>query len=50
MSNLALNQRVGLRGDVIGEMARPAGFEPATYRLEGGNSIQLSYGRVGASA
>jgi queuosine precursor transporter len=27
-------------------MAHPAGFEPATGRLEGGNSIQLSYGRV----
>lgn len=27
-------------------MARPAGFEPATTRLEGGCSIQLSYGRV----
>ena len=27
-------------------MARPAGFEPATGRLEGGCSIQLSYGRV----
>ena len=26
-------------------MARPAGFEPATIRLEGGCSIQLSYGR-----
>ena len=25
-------------------MATPAGFEPATYRLEGGCSIQLSYG------
>ena len=25
---------------------RPAGFEPATTRLEGGCSIQLSYGRV----
>ena len=25
-------------------MARPAGFEPATIRLEGGCSIQLSYG------
>ena len=24
--------------------ASPAGFEPATYRLEGGCSIQLSYG------
>ena len=27
-------------------MARPAGFEPATIRLEGGCSIQLSYGRT----
>lgn len=26
-------------------MVRPAGFEPATTRLEGGCSIQLSYGR-----
>ena len=27
-------------------LARPAGLEPATIRLEGGCSIQLSYGRV----
>ena len=27
------------------DMARPAGLEPATIRLEGGCSIQLSYGR-----
>ena len=27
-------------------MARPAGFEPATTRLEGGCSIRLSYGRL----
>ena len=27
-------------------MARPAGLEPATIRLEGGCSIQLSYGRI----
>jgi hypothetical protein len=26
-------------------VARPAGFEPATYRLEGGCSNPLSYGR-----
>ena len=29
-------------------MARPAGFEPATYRLEGGCSNPLSYGRLSA--
>ena len=27
-------------------MVRPAGLEPATIRLEGGCSIQLSYGRI----
>ena len=27
-------------------MVRPAGLEPATIRLEGGCSIQLSYGRM----
>ncbi len=27
-------------------MAIPAGFEPATVRLEGGCSIQLSYGTI----
>ena len=32
--------------DLILEMVRPAGLEPATTRLEGGCSIQLSYGRV----
>ena len=29
-------------------VARPAGFEPATVRLEGGCSIQLSYGHLSA--
>ena len=29
-------------------VARPAGFEPATVRLEGGCSIQLSYGHLRA--
>ena len=28
------------------QVARPAGFEPATTRLEGGCSIRLSYGRL----
>lgn len=27
-------------------MATPSGLEPETYRLEGGCSIQLSYGAV----
>ena len=30
-------------------MARPAGLEHATFRLEGGCSIQLSYRRISAS-
>jgi len=32
-------------GQGLQEM-RPSGFEPLTYRLEGGCSIQLSYGRL----
>src|SRR5690349_6454790 len=31
-------------------LAVPAGFEPATYRLEGECSIQLSYGTMTAGA
>lgn len=31
---------------LIARMVHPAGFEPATTRLEGGCSIQLSYGHM----
>ena len=33
-------------GMVCGIVARPAGFEPTAYRLGGGRSILLSYGRM----
>ena len=34
--------------ELLARMARPAGFEPAAYRLEGGCSNPLSYGRPSA--
>jgi hypothetical protein len=34
----------GYPGNSLISLATPAGFEPATCRLEGGCSIQLSYG------
>lgn len=46
-TNWATPTTVSLKTCIIclTRMARPAGFEPATTRLEGGCSIQLSYGR-----
>ena len=35
-----------LKWVLLADMVHPAGFEPATIRLEGGCSIQLSYGRL----
>src|SRR6185312_2774371 len=43
------NERKGKKDrahEHLQELARPAGFEPATSSLEGSCSIQLSYGRV----
>ena len=37
--------RFGLATEQVFELARPAGFEPATRCLEGSCSVRLSYGR-----
>jgi hypothetical protein len=44
--NMGGNERCGSKCAKCGELARPAGLEPATPGLEGQCSIQLSYGRV----
>lgn len=46
----AISDRWGDSLETDSSMARPAGLEPATVRLEGGCSIRLSYGRLSASA
>jgi hypothetical protein len=44
---LSYTHRIAMRIQYsIFSLARPAGLEPATCRLEGGCSIQLSYGRM----
>ena len=46
MANVVIFLAIGSqRGEGPEILARPAGFEPAATRLEGGCSIQLSYGR-----
>ena len=41
--NCAINEQ---NSSYIAQLARPTGFEPATYRVGVCHSIQLSYGRV----
>ena len=46
MTDQKLKLKLTTKRLIAKSMARPAGFEPATVRLEGGCSIQLSYGRL----
>ncbi len=44
--HIACNRDILLALAKAALMAHPAGLEPATIRLEGGCSIQLSYGHL----
>ena len=40
------NKKMSEQSGLCSDMARPRGVEPPAYRLGGGRSIQLSYGRI----